>query len=192
MADDAITPVSVPRINELYPGIRPIAYRILQDVKKMTNRVMNVAQSLRSMDDQLAVYSKGRTLQNGLWVVSDKRQIVTNAKPGLSWHCYGLAFDCSWAGLDPYLETMAKTSEHAASALWQSYGGVVQIHGMSWGGVSIHLINGVTDKPHADLTYGLTIAQAMELFDQGGLKSVWAYLDGHRGVPVGQDWGLDA
>lgn len=184
--NDPVTEVSRMRIGKLYPGLRPIANRVLQDVFIQTRRKMNVVQGLRSFEDQLAVYSQGRQLQGDTWVVVDRGKIVTNARPGLSWHCYGLAFDCAWMGADPYL---LSEDEGIRDQLWKSYEDVVRSHGMK-AGADFHLINGVDDIPHAELTYGLTIAQALELYNHGGLQGVWAYCDHLRGVPEGQDWGL--
>jgi len=176
---------SILKINTLYPGIRPIAYRVLTDAKRLIRIPMNITDGIRSLEDQLACYQKGREKTPNGWVVTDRRKVVTNAKPGLSFHNYGLAWDAAFAGSDPYLETLPKDSR---DALWQCYGSICKMHGMDWGGNSIDLGNGVKDLPHAQLTYGLTIAQLMELWEVGGISAVWAFLDKHRGVPVGQDW----
>lgn len=183
---NAVTQVSVQRIVTLYPAIRPVACRILQDITKMTGRVMNIAQATRSMEEQLKVYARGRQLlPDGSWMVVDKRLVVTNAKPGLSWHCFGLAFDVSWEGMDPYLE---KETQAVRDDLWKAYATCVRSYGMRWGGDSIVLINGVHDLPHAEMTFGLTIADANELYEHGGINAVWAHIDGVRKVPVGLDW----
>lgn len=186
MADNSVSDGTRDKIALLYPGIRPLAYRILQDVLITTKRKMNIVQSLRSFEEQQAIYSKGRTLTNGVWQVTDLKQIVTNARPGLSWHSYGLAFDTAWAGVDPYL---GKETQELRAQLWKQYGLIGQSYGMRWGG-GFHLVNGVNDLPHFEMAYGLSINQALELYDNGGLKSVWSFLDTHRGVPVGQDWNL--
>lgn len=183
---EPVTPVSLKRIVTLYPGLRPIAFRILQDITKMTGRVLNIAQATRTWEEQLAIYAKGRQhLPDGSWMIMNDKEIVTNAKPGLSWHCFGLAFDVSWAGMHPYLENETKA---VRDELWKAYASCLRSYGMRWGGDSIKLVNGVHDIPHAELTYGMTIADANELYDYGGLDAVWAHIDDIRGVPVGQDW----
>lgn len=184
---DAITDISRVRVGKLYPGIRPLAYRVLEDVRLMTGRKLNVVSGLREYEEQLILYAKGRERQpDGSWVLVNRGKVVTNARPGASWHNYGLAFDVAWAGQDPYLTKLPKAEQ---DELWAAYGKAVIAHGMVWGGESILIVNGVKDRPHAELSYGMTIAQAMELYNMGGLKAVWAQLDQHRGVPVGQDWG---
>jgi peptidoglycan L-alanyl-D-glutamate endopeptidase CwlK len=175
---DAVSEVSRIRIQSLYPGLRPIAYRVLQDVYGSLKRKMNISEGIRSMDQQLQVYKLGREFQDGKWSVVDSSRIVTNAKPGLSWHCYGLAFDCAFAGNDPYLTSL---SESERGICWQTFGRVGKSHGLRWGG-DFHLINGVNDKPHLEVSYGLTIEQALELYEQGGVQGVWVYLDKRRGV----------
>lgn len=184
MSADAITEISRTRIGTLYPGLRPLAFRVLQDVKTFSGRVMNVASAIRSFDKQLEIYSQGRKLVGDKWIIEDERLIVSNSRPGLSWHCYGLAFDCSWAGAEPYLknETKARREE-----LWKIYCSAVRANGLR-SGESIRLVNGVFDIPHAEQTYGLAIDQAMELYAHNGLAAVWAYVDKIRGVPMGQDW----
>lgn len=181
---DGVTQVSRDRIIELYPGIQDLAYRVVNGVYTSTRRKLNIAQGLRSFENQLSIYGQGRELQNGIWVVTDPGKVVTNAKPGLSWHCYGLAFDVSWAGADPYLKAL---SEGERGVLWDAYAAIGKGIGFKWGG-DFHLINGVNDLPHLEMTYGLTITQAVELYEKGGIKSVWAFCDQVRGVPVGQDW----
>lgn len=182
---DPVSEISRGRIKRLYPGLRPLVYRVLQDVMARSGRAINVAQGLRTFDEQLVIYSEGRQLQGDVWKVVAPSRILTNAKPGLSWHCYGLAFDISWAGTDPYLE-----HEHAADDLWRLAGDCGEAHGFSWGGRHVRLLNGVFDRPHFDMAFGLTIAQALELFQHGGLPAVWAFIDKVRGVPEGQDWDL--
>lgn len=183
---EPITPISLERIKGLYPGLRPTVYRVLQDMTRSTRRVLNVARGIASWDDQLALYSRGRQLlPDGSWLIMNKGEIVTNAKPGFSWHCFGLAWDVSWAGMDPYLKA---EPEHVRHDLWKEYGRCVKSYGCRWGGDSIRLINGVWDIPHAEMTFGLTLAEANELYEIGGLPGVWTHIDAIRGVQAGDGW----
>lgn len=184
--NDPVSEVSKARIAGLYPGLRPLVFRVLQDIALRAKRRMNVAQGIRTFDEQLQAYSKGRTLVGAQWTITAPGQVVTNAKPGLSWHCYGLGWDASWAGQDPYLDN---EDEGIRDSLWKAYGDVGVSYGFKWGG-DFHLVNGVADRPHLELTYGLTIDQAVELYEKGGLAAVWASCDGFRGVDLGKDWNL--
>lgn len=184
--DSNVSEISRGRILGLYPGLRPLAYRILDDTLTTTKRKIGVAQGFRSMESQLQVYKQGRSMNlDGSWSVVNRAQIVTNARPGLSWHCYGLAFDAAWSGNDPYLRN---ENEAERALLWGTYGKIGKLYGLKWGG-DFHLINGVNDLPHLELTYSLTLDQVLELYDYGGIRGVWAFLDKFRGVPIGQDWG---
>ena len=180
----AVTDISRQRIDKLYPGIRPIAFRVLNDIRILSGRGMNIVQGVRSFDEQARLYAIGRTLVGIQWVISDSPKIVTNARPGLSWHCYGLAFDCAWQGFDPYLRNESVTTK---DGLWSQYASVVRSHGMI-AGHDHRLINGVIDKPHAEMSYGFTIGQALELHSIGGIHAVWAYCDKLRGVEEGEGW----
>lgn len=183
---EEISDISRQRIAALYPGLRPLVFRVLQDAFNIFKQAMNVAQGMRSMGEQQALYAQGRESFNGSWVITDVARIVTNARPGLSYHSYGLAFDCAFAGGDPYL---AKLSEGDQTAHWQKYGEIVTAHGLYWGG-NFRLKNGAKDLPHAELAYGLQIHECLELYTQGGIKGLWAYIDKIRGVEVGTDWKL--
>lgn len=138
------------------------------------------------MDAQLEKYKIGREFKEGRWVITNSKIIVTNARPGLSWHLYGLAFDSCWAGGDPYLEN--ETPEHQKT-LWTTYGRVGKAYGLRWGG-DFRLVNGANDKPHMESPYGLGIDQAFELYQNHGIQGVWAYIDQLRGIPIGQEWSL--
>lgn len=163
------------RIESLYPGVRPLAYRVLEDVARITTRAVGIAQAARTVEYQDALYASGRTIEG---------PIVTNARGGTSWHNYGLAFDIACVGSDPYLR---KEAPHERDLLWTSYGRIVVAHGLEWGG-NFKLVSGVRDLPHAQLHYGLGINEAFELYRNGGRSAVWAYLDRLRGVPVGEGW----
>lgn len=170
---DAITDISRIRIAKLYYGIQPLAYQVLQDMTRLTQRVCNISQGIRSFEDQMDLYSQGRKLTPKGWIITNSKQIVTNAQPGLSWHCYGLAFDISFVGKDPYL---LKEPEGVRQQVWETYGNIGKAHSLRWGG-DFRLINGVKDLPHLEMTYGLTLDQALELYSSGGNVQLWAYLD---------------
>ena len=53
---------------------------------------VNVYSTLRTLDEQQALFSKGRTAPG---------PIVTNAPPGRSWHNWGRAIDCAPFGRGP-------------------------------------------------------------------------------------------
>lgn len=73
--------------------------------------------TLRSMEEQAQLYALGRTKPG---------KIVTNAKPGLSAHNFGLAFDGA-----PLIQGKIAWDDHAS---WQTYGRVAAQVGLEWAG----------------------------------------------------------
>src|SRR5690242_8742453 len=99
---------SVQLMMSLYPDFRVRLIRVLNDVYNQTGMSMRVTSSLRSIEEQAKIYAQGRTTPG---------PIVTQAKPGSSFHNYGVAADCCFVGKDPFLENHGQ-----AEGLWKSYG----------------------------------------------------------------------
>ncbi len=127
---------------------------------------MRCTQGIRTFEYQKALYAQGRTAPG---------PIVTNSLPGWSWHHYGCALDTCFQGQVPYPED---------EAMWKEFGAHATGHGFIWGG---HF-PGLVDRPHIQLTYGLTIKEVRALYEFGGQVAVWTAFDKARGVPQGQDW----
>jgi len=74
------------RIQTLHPSLREEVTKIILECDKLlTGRAkVRVAQALRTKSEQDALYAQGRTTPG---------KIVTNAKFGQSFHCYGCAID---------------------------------------------------------------------------------------------------
>ena len=96
----------------------------------------------------------------------------------------GLAFDCAFAGHDPYLVNKPVEDQQYK---WATYGKIVTDNGLSWGG-NFQLTNGARDLPHAEMTYGLRIEECLELYCSAGIEAVWTQLDKLRNVEVGLNW----
>src|SRR5262245_49005766 len=62
--------------------------RLIQLVDQQHGIKLGVVSSWRSVKEQTLNYQKGRTYdtEQGIWVVSNKDEVVTNAKPGTSAH----------------------------------------------------------------------------------------------------------
>ena len=79
----------------------------------------------RTMEEQAALYKIGRSV---------KGKIVTNARPGESYHNYGLAFD--WVPLKPAAKdpTLLEIDwgDETAFRLGEHVGGSFQLNGISW------------------------------------------------------------
>jgi peptidoglycan L-alanyl-D-glutamate endopeptidase CwlK len=101
--------------------------------------------TLRTWDEQLHLYAKGRklTADDG-WVVVDRTQVVTRAQPGQSAHNFGAAFDICVVGPHPYPDD---------EALWNAYGAAGEKVGLSWGG----RWRSIVDRPHFELATWRTL-----------------------------------
>lgn len=148
----------------LYPDFRVRLRGLVQDVKKITGLEIRATDGFRTQVQQAKLYSSGRT------VPGVKH---TNAKPGWSWHNYGLACDFCFRGQDPYLSANPKRDE-----LWEGFGKAARGLGLVWGGD----FRAFKDRPHIELAYGLTLAECYELHNFGGLAAVWTMVDKIRGV----------
>lgn len=156
----------------IYPDIRPRFRRLAEDVRTALGAKIRITEGLRSYADQALRYARGRTAPGPK---------VTNARPGLSWHQYGLAFDICFAGADPYLERLLPD---ASRAMWGRFGAIARGCGFVWGG-DFKLL---ADKPHCQLSFGLTIQEALELFEFNGIAAVWHWIDQHSGHDTSLLW----
>lgn len=147
--------ISIKRINELHPKVRAEALEIYTICcEKLTGRAEPiVVQGLRTFAYQADLYAQGRTKPG---------KIVTNAKPGLSYHNYGLAVDyallvdgktISWDfGKDYDGDFVADFKE------------IVQVHkayGWAWGGD----FHSIIDQPHFEKPFGKSVRQLLALYE---------------------------
>lgn len=113
-------------IKKLHPVFQPIVLAFVNELYDKYGITYRIYEGLRTFEEQQYEYDKGRTTSGS---------IVTNAKPGESFHQYGLGFD----GVE------IKNGE----ALWNSpnIGTIVAVgkkYGMIWGGD----FKGLKDTPH--------------------------------------------
>lgn len=126
-------------INKLHSSIQPYAKKLLEKAAE-DNIQLIVTDGLRTNAEQQRLYDQGRTTPGA---------VVTNAKPGTSWHNHGLAFDVA-------IYVNGRATWPNDQALWNRVGAIGQSIGLEWGGAwtSFH------DNPHFQRIQGLTIAQA--------------------------------
>lgn len=158
--------VSLGRLRLIYPDVTVRIKRLYCDIQEKMKLSPRVAQALRTFDQQAALYAQGRTAPG---------KIVTNSKPGSSFHNFGCAVDTCFIGPDPF---------PSDDKIWQRYGDLAKAHGFVWGGD----FHSILDRPHVELSYGLSLAQVRALYEYGGLKAVWAEFDHIRGVKQGSEW----
>lgn len=126
------------RVEDLEPVTAAMCRAFLAECEERMMPPIRVTHTLRTMDEQLHLYAKGRTRTPDGWVVTDAKAIVTKARPGQSAHNYGAAFDICFKGHDPY---------PSDEPLWEAVGLVGEMCGLSWGG----RWKGFVDRPHFEL-----------------------------------------
>lgn len=130
------------KIEDLTPATQGRARAFLQACEQAGIRVL-ITSTLRDNAYQAQLYAQGRTAPG---------KVVTKAKPGTSWHNYGVAFDAvPLRNGQPVWGTDAP----ADKALWQTMGQCGERAGLEWGGRWQFV-----DMPHFQHTQGKTIAQA--------------------------------
>ena len=107
---------------------------------------VEVISGLRSWGAQAALYAQGRTKPG---------QIVTKARPGSSWHNYGLAIDLGLFKDGVYLD---EKKPAYADALYAEIGRIAEVHGIEWAGNW----KSFTESPHFQVTFGRTLAELRE------------------------------
>ena len=105
---------------------------------------IEVISGLRSWSAQAALFAQGRTRQG---------RIVTKARPGSSWHNYGLAIDLGLFKGGKYLDS---SSPAYADKLYAIIGRIAAKYGIEWAGNW----KSFTETPHFQVTFGMSIAQA--------------------------------
>lgn len=134
------------------------------EVEKMKNELIAKAQAAgipikvtegyRSLERQQELYNKGRTTPGS---------IVTKAKPGDSFHNWGLAFDVVFVkGGDPYANG---DLNHNGKNDWQEIGAIGKSVGLDWGG---YWTGDFVDQPHFEKKiHSLAELKAKQLEDPG-------------------------
>lgn len=126
---------------------------------------------LRTLEQQKALYDQGR---DATGKVVDKSKVVTNAKPGFSWHQYGLSVDIVMdasdrPGLQPTWKDFVDANGDKVND-WTTLGQLGEACGLVWGGN----FSNIVDAPHFQYTKGLAdIFEAMSLYQVGRLAAVW-------------------
>jgi peptidoglycan L-alanyl-D-glutamate endopeptidase CwlK len=148
---------SLIRLQLLHPKLRDEAISLFADAEcALKGRAKpRVTFSLRTMKEQLAIYNQGR---------STPGPIVTNAKPGASYHNWGLAIDfclildgteVSWNTLKDY--DGDKVSD------WMEVVNIFKAKGWEWGGDWRSL----KDYPHLQKNFGHHWSELLALYKGG-------------------------
>jgi len=114
---------------------------------------VEVISGLRSWAAQAALFAQGRTKPG---------RIVTKARPGSSWHNYGLAIDLGLFSNGVYLD---EVDPKRADRLYHEIGTIASRMGVEWAGNWKSFPEG----PHFQVTFGLTLAAARQRLQEVNL-----------------------
>lgn len=146
-------PIEISRnINLLFP---PFRESILQGIQlaHAEGLMVHVFEAWRSIERQAFLYTQGRSAPG---------KIVTNAKPGLSFHSYGLAVD---------LVFDSKPETPGVQWTWAgNYKRVAEIM------ASLGIETLRMEQGHFQMSFGMTIAQIKTYAEARGLLGLWEYL----------------
>lgn len=134
--------VSQSKINNLHPKIRPYAQQLINEAYRQGIK-LRITSGTRSYAEQAALYAKGRTAPG---------PIVTNAKPGYSFHNFGLALD---------VVPMVNGKPAWNYSDWAKIGSIGKSIGFSWGGDWTSF----KDKPHFEMSFGNSLAMLRSKYD---------------------------
>lgn len=127
-------PITDQRIAGLHPCARGPARALINLADEEGELTLRVADGFRSLEEQRRMFARGR--------------MVTNARPGQSYHNYGLAIDVApIAG-----------GQVVWDIDWAFVGRIGESLGFEWGGRWQH-----PDRPHFQLTLGRNISELQEM-----------------------------
>lgn len=113
---------------------------------------VDVIAGLRTWDQQAALYAKGRTAPGA---------VVTNARPGSSWHNFGLAVDLGLFQGRTYVDSK---DPRKAESVYREIAEIAREYGIEWGGNW----RSFKDTPHFEYHPGINLAEAARRLKAGG------------------------
>lgn len=122
-------------IGALLPVVHEKAVRFIGECRRSGIDIL-ITSTYRDIESQKALYSQGRTMPG---------KIVTNAKPGESFHNWRVAFD-----IVPVVNGKPVWDD---MGLWQSIGAVGRVCGLEWAGDWKRF----KESPHFQYTGGLAL-----------------------------------
>lgn len=146
--------VSDRRINTLHPLIRAKAKEFIIRAEKELGIKLRVTSALRTWDEQIKLYAKGRT---------NAGKKVTNAKAGQSLHNYGLALD---------VVEIKNGKALWSNPNWEKIGALGKEIGFAWGGDWKRF----KDKPHFEMTFGKHHTELAQLYTTGNRNGEYVNL----------------
>jgi len=145
------------KINQLYPSMREDAKCFLCEAADLNAFIFS---GLRTYEEQTKLYSQGRTTTG---------DIVTNARPGQSWHNFGIA-------MDVVFKNSVGEWTWDDKEMWDELGKLGEKHRFHWGG----RFRGFVDLPHFDRNYGFSLEELNEIYSEHEqLSDVWTAINNY-------------
>ncbi len=138
-------PSNIAKIQKLHPDVRGPPTAFIVEAEHKLGIKLQVVQSLRTNDEQSALYAKGRT---------EPGPIVTNAKAGQSSHNFGLAIDVFPVFDDGKVHFEPKYDNKNIELLKQ-VAPIAKKHGFEWGGDW----KSFKDFPHFEMRFGNLLSE---------------------------------
>ncbi|MFS0765621.1 peptidoglycan-binding protein [Peribacillus phoenicis] len=140
-------------VKKMGKGMNPVVKAsALEMVERAYNEgiTVQISEGYRSLEEQAALYGQGRVYSyNGKNYSNLAKPIVTNAKPGQSYHNYGLAIDFFIVSDD------GRRAIWTVNSKWQRVAAIGKDLGFKWGGDW----SSFKDYPHLEMTSGLSYTQ---------------------------------
>ena len=158
--------ITHPKLKQCYPRFAQNAQQFIDAAKKWAKAKrldLDVHMALRTWEVQAGLYAIGRTKELG-------RKPVTRAKPGRSYHNYGLAIDIVFDG-DISKQGIQWSWDDKYP--WKELGELGKTFGLEWAGDW----KSFTEMPHFQMTFDVPVTKLLEWHTQGGLPKVWEELD---------------
>ncbi|WP_164214571.1 M15 family metallopeptidase [Virgibacillus sp. YIM 98842] len=135
-----------PLPEELHPKVEESKNALLKRAKEAGIHVVITA-TVRSMDEQDALYAQGRT---------EDGNIVTYAEAGESYHNYGLAIDYALEDMEgDIIWDIEYDGNDNGESDWFEVAEIAKELGFEWGGDW----ESFQDYPHLQMTFGLSVNQ---------------------------------
>jgi len=151
--------LSLNRIKMLHPKLRQEVEQIYRELVKQRIPV-RITDTLRTFKEQEALYAIGRTKPGS---------IVTKAKPGQSYHNYGLALDFCLLTNDGREATWNRAADLNLNqkADWDEVVALFKHYGWEWGGEWASF----KDYPHLQKTFGFSTAKLLDMHSNANVDS---------------------
>lgn len=157
------------RLEDLHPVVRGQALELRKQALEKLNLSIIFTQTLRTEEEQVALYSQGRNSleytnslrkKAGLPAITDRenKYIVTKASTVKnSMHGYGLAFDIAITDISGKKINWDYSADWNNNSIsdWEEVGNLAEGIGLEWGGNW----SGMVDPPHFQNRLGYTLAQ---------------------------------